>query len=306
VLEPLPKKDRQPHIYVVGQTASGKSDFSLTAAEKLGLNILNTDSLLFYKGLDLGTAKPSKEELNRVKHHLIDVCEVGDNLIASTYVKHAHQVLSQNKSSFLCVGGSGFYINALDVGLLPLPETDPEIKKQVAQIKDPVAELLKLDPGFFSKISKNDTYRVSRALEVYKQTGKTLSDWQKDFNPSPFAKKMAFYWERTELKKRVVERTNSMINKGLIEEVEALLRKGLHDWKPLSSVGYFQVRQFLDGELKSIQDLKDEIILRTMQLSKRQKTWFKKDKSVKWFQASEQKQAFDFLKTAFEEKKWRA
>jgi len=303
------KNTRSPHLYIVGQTASGKTGFSLDVAEKLGLEIINTDSLLFYKDLRIGTAKPSAEELSRVNHHFIDVCDVGEELTASAYEKEAGHLLDKSEKSFLCVGGSGFYIKALDSGLLPLPETDLKIKAEVLELSDPVAELKKVDPLFFDKISENDLYRVGRALEVYKQTGKPLTQWQTEFSARPLAKKIAFDWERSKLKERISQRADLMLKEGFVDEVRDLLKhkqKVLDSWKPISSVGYLQVVQYLNGEIKTLSDLREEIVLRTMQLSKRQKTWFKKDQTVTWFESGDYKKAADFIKAAFEENQWRA
>ena len=299
---------RTPHIYIVGQTASGKTGLSLELCEELDLEILNTDSLLFYKDLSIGTAKPSINELKKVRHHLVDVCELGEELTASAYEKKASQVLENAENPMLCVGGSGFYIKALDVGLLPLPETDLKIKAKVEEIKDPVADLKEKDIKIFDKVSENDIYRVRRALEVFYQTGKPLSKWQEDFDPQPIAKKIAFEIERSDLRDRVKERTDEMVKMGLIDEVESLLKKHpeAQNWKPLHSVGYEQVLSFLAGGYKSIEDMKEDVVVRTMQLSKRQKTWFKKDETVTWFQLKDCKKAKDFVKQSFEENSWRA
>lgn len=299
---------RAPHIYVVGQTASGKTGFSLELSEKLGLEILNTDSLLFYKDLSIGTAKPSQAELKKVKHHLIDICEVGEELTASNYEKKAEDILKKSACPMLCVGGSGFYIKALDVGLLPLPETDLNIKSQVEKIEDPVADLKDKDKVILNKISENDLYRVRRALEVFYQTGKPLSKWQEEFTPKPFAKKLAFEIERPELKKRIEMRADQMLKEGLVEEVESLLKKNpeAKNWKPLHSVGYEQVLHFLEGQYDSLEKMKEDIVIRTMQLSKRQKTWFKKDKTVTWFDLKDHQKAKDFVIKSFEEHSWRA
>ncbi len=294
-----------PHVYIVGQTASGKTGLSIDLCDELGYAILNTDSLLFYKGLDIGTAKPSTEELSRVKHHLIDVCDPGEEYTAATYLENAKAVLKTEGKKFLCVGGSGFYINALDVGLLPLPKTDPEIRELVLTIENPVEELEKVDPEIFNKISKNDLYRVGRALEVFKQTGKPLSQWQKEYTPKPFAKKMAFDLDRGFLRERITERARIMVKEGIVDEAKTLIDQGFGDWKPLHSVGYAQALKYLSGELKTEDDMVEEMVHKTMQLSKRQKTWFRKDKSVTWFDFSEKKKAKEFIKNCLEEDLWK-
>lgn len=294
-----------PHIYIVGQTASGKTGLSLEICKEIGCEVLNTDSLLFYKGLDVGTAKPSKIEQKEIKHHLIDICKSGEELTAASYLKKAKEVLSTENKKFLCVGGSGFYINALDAGMLPLPKTDPKIREVVLKIENPVEELEKVDPDIFDKISKNDLYRVGRALEVFKQTGKPLSQWQKEYTPKPLAKKLAFDLDRDFLRKRVTERAHLMVKGGLIDEVKLLLELGHKDWKPLFSVGYAQVLKYLGGEIKTETEMIEEMVHKTMQLSKRQKTWFQKDKSVTWFYFSEQDKAKEFVIKNLEGNLWK-
>ncbi len=294
-----------PHVYIVGQTASGKTDFSLKLCEDFGYEILNTDSLLFYKGLDIGTAKPSKQDRLRVKHHLIDICDLGEEFTAADYLKSAKKVLSKVGKKLLCVGGSGFYINALDVGLLPLPKTDEKIRKLVLKIKNPVEELKKVDPHIFNKISKNDLYRVGRALEVFKQTGKPLTQWQKEYKLKSYAKKIAFDLDRKFLRSLITERARLMVKAGIVDEVRALLDLGYEAWKPLSSVGYGQVLKYLSGEIKTENKMLEDIVHKTMQLSKRQKVWFKKDRSVTWFDFSEKKKAKEFVKNCLEENLWK-
>ncbi len=319
--------ERTPHIYIVGQTASGKTGLSLDACEALRkegfeAEVLNTDSLLFYKGLDVGTAKPTKRERSEVRHHLIDVCEVGEELTASDYLKKAKEVLAvkkknDEKKKFLCVGGSGFYVNALDVGLLPLPETDLKIKAEVELVLDPVEELEKVDLKFFDKISRNDLYRVRRALEVYRQTGKPLSQWQAEYSPKPLAKKIAFDLDRDFLRKRITKRAHLMVDEGILDEVNLLLNSGHVEWRPLFSVGYLQALKYLKGEIKTKDEMIEEMVIKTMQLSKRQKTWFKKDKSVTWFEVSDKGRdqdvaiekarvkAKDYILKAFKEDSWK-
>lgn len=294
-----------PHVYIVGQTASGKTGFSLDLAEELNLEIINTDSLLFYKGLDIGTAKPTKDEQSKIVHHLIDTSNPGDELTAADYLNEAKQLLKDDSKRYLMVGGSGFYINALDVGLLPLPETDPKIREEVLGLTNKVELLKEVDPDIFDKISENDLYRVGRALEVFKQTGRPLSQWQKEFDPKPLAKKIAFELERDFLRSRITERASLMVKEGLVEETKKALEKGFPDWKPLHSVGYAQVLKYLSGEIETEVAMIEEMVNKTMQLSKRQKTWFKKDKSVKWFDFEDKAGARDYIIKTFEENSWR-
>ena len=303
------KYKRVPHIYVVGQTASGKTGLSLKLSKDLDLEILNTDSLMFYRDLNIGTAKPSKMELSLCPHHMVDICEVGEDINASDYVKQASKILESSKKNILCVGGSGFYIDALDKGLLPFPQTDPRLVDEVFAIKDPIQKLEEVDLETFNSISREDLYRVRRALQVYYQTGKPLSVWKKENDLKPFARKIAFYLEKDLLLKRVRLRTEAMFkNDSLIEELKEILKKPkAENWKPLRSLGYKQTRDYLNGHYDSKEDLKEDIVVKTMQLAKRQKTWFKKDHKVKWFDYDyDYKQIRDYVLKLWETEQWRA
>lgn len=300
---------KAPHIFIVGPTASGKSDFSLMAADSLGCEILNTDSLLFYKDLNIGTAKPSKEDLRLVKHHLVNICSVGEDVNASDYTSMAAGILkAPAQKKLLCVGGSGFYINALNKGLLPLPETDQKVVEKVDEVSDPVSILKKIDPQTLNTISENDLYRVKRALQVFYQTGKTLSEWKREYTLKPFAKTIGFKSKnRDELYERVTKRTKAMVENGLLDEVKEILKDPKSkNWKPLKSVGYLQAVEYICGEIKTKDELIEKIINKTMQLAKRQKTWFKKDKDTTWFHYNECQKALDHIKNLFEENLWKA
>lgn len=302
------KSDRAPHIYIVGQTASGKTGLSLSLADHFGSEILNTDSLMFYKDLSIGTAKPTKEELRTIKHHMVDVCDVGEDINAADYALKAAFILESSKKTFFCVGGSGFYIDALDKGLLPLPETDPLVIEKVNEIRDPVLELESVDPESFNSIAKEDLYRVKRALQVFHQTKIPLSQWKSENILHPYAKKIALHLERDELLKRVTKRTDLMLkDSGLIDEVREVVKNPKSTpWRPLGSVGYKQTLEYLNGDIESLEELKEKIVTKTMQLAKRQKTWFKKDKTVKWFSGDQPLlEIKEYILKLWETDKWR-
>ena len=297
---------RVPHIYIVGQTASGKTARALELATFFKTEILNADSLMFYKDLSVGTAKPTKEELLSVRHHMVDLCAVGEDINAADYAKQASKILEESDKNILCVGGSGFYIDALDKGLLPLPKTQKSLVEEVNQVEDPVGELLKHDPESLKVIAKEDLYRVKRALQVFYQTGKPLSQWKSENKLNSYTKKIAFHWERGDLLKKVTLRTKKMLE-GLLEETQMVLKnpQSTH-WRPLKSVGYKEACDFLEGFIETKAKLEEQIIIKTMQLAKRQKTWFKKDKSVKWFSQKEDFSVIrDYTEQLWEMDQWR-
>ncbi|MGE3760420.1 MAG: tRNA (adenosine(37)-N6)-dimethylallyltransferase, partial [Pseudobdellovibrionaceae bacterium] len=191
------------------------------------------------------------------------------------------------------VGGTGFYFQAIEKGLYSVSQTPPELKEEIENwlstpegLEAGYRELKGLDPEATAKISEQDAYRIGRALELIRCEKKTLTQIQKEFaeqaKPFPYPlKKIGIHLTREQLEPRIQARTKKMLEHGLIEEVEALMKKGLETWAPLRSVGYKETVQFLK-ENKSRQWLYDEICLRTLQLAKKQKTWFKRDPQIEW------------------------
>lgn len=290
-------------LFIVGPTASGKSDLAVEIAEKSKpAEIINCDSIQFFAGVDIGAAKPEPELLARVPHHLIGHVALGGSFTAGDFCREALAVIEERAqhgvSRFLPVGGSGFYVQALEKGMYEVPEIPEQVRTEIeAQAEDPLRveelhrELTKRDPEAALRISVRDRYRIVRALEILRAhpTGGTLSDIKKRFAESapqrPFSsRKIGLALEKEALRKRVRERAERMLKSGLIEEVEALRAKGLSHWSPLNSVGYREVQAMLDGHVLPA-DLADAIVTSTMQLVKKQMTWFKRDASIQWFDA---------------------
>lgn len=278
-------------VFILGPTASGKTNLAIRAAQKLGGEIINADSIQVYKSLDIGSAKPTKEELSQAPHHLIGHLPEGSNYTAGEFRREVLDVIEKRSKAgvkrFYIVGGSGFYIKALINGLYEIPDVPEEIQKQVAgeNTADLYEELKKVDPVSAERINANDSYRISRAVEVYRATGTPFSDFKEKFTRGSFPYKYIRIGLRTEkesLKSRVIKRTEKMLAEGLIEEVKDLLAKGLRDWDALESIGYKEVVMYLEGHLPEAQ-LKDEIVKNTMGLIKKQMTWFKKDLDMNWF-----------------------
>lgn len=279
--------------FILGPTASGKTNLAIQAAKKLGGEIINADSIQVYRSLDIGSAKPTKEELAMVPHHLIGHLREGSSYTAGEFRRDVLNVIEKRSKAgvnkFYIVGGSGFYIKALINGLYQIPDVPEEIQNQVKSedIKDLYEELKKVDPVAAEKISANDSYRIMRAVEVFRATGEPFSSFKDKFKetddkfPHKFIK-IGLRTEKEKLRERVVARTHKMLQEGLIAEVKILLSNGLQDWDALASVGYKETVMFLNAQLTEDQ-LPQEIVKNTMALIKRQMTWFKKDQDMTWF-----------------------
>ncbi|MBE8163268.1 MAG: tRNA (adenosine(37)-N6)-dimethylallyltransferase MiaA [Bdellovibrionaceae bacterium] len=295
-------------IFILGSTGVGKSHLALKISKQLNISdtstaIVNADSLQFYKNLNIGTAKPTQEEMLSVPHLLFDCLNYPKEATVAWYYNHFFSNIEQhNYKNFFIVGGSGFYIRALESGLYPNYEVSSLIKNKYETMgKEKGAlhlhKILKeIDAKSADAIHGQDTYRLVRALSVIEASGKSLSEIKAQFAiekkefPYPF-KKIALFVEREELKKIVLKRIQFMLKSGFIEEVEDILKKGQAHWKPLSSIGYKEVQMYLRGDLDK-KGLEDLILRSTMALAKRQRTWFKKDKDIQWFHAiNEIKQA---------------
>lgn len=294
-----------PLIFVVGPTGVGKSNWALATAKRLGGAILNCDSVQAYRGLDIGTAKPTRQEQSEVPHYLFDVMEPGEILTAGDYRRMALKVLEERlpQQPVFAVGGSGFYIQALEKGMFEIDKIDPDVETKIRDrlsaqsLQDSFEELKRLDPETAEDLSPNDSYRIQRALIVVHGLGKKLSLLKKEFRPKklPYPViKVGINADRTVLRDRIELRAQQMLKEGLIGEVEGLLAQNLKDWPILQSVGYKQVLMYKNGEL-SKEQLLPEITLRTVQLSKRQMTWFQRDKEIQWFDLKQMESATRWL-----------
>jgi tRNA dimethylallyltransferase len=281
-----------PFILIVGPTGSGKSALALNLAERLDAAILNCDSLQTYQRLNIGTAKPSPEERQLVPHFLFDILKPGEVLTAGDYRKMALEILARELPTrpVLGVGGSGFYIQALEKGMFDVPKPKPEIEEQVRaeNAKSGLAHmyelLTQLDPEYAERISPNDSYRILRAVIIIRDSGKRVSDLQKSFKGTPFPFpliKVGLMPTREELLPRVESRTREMLAAGFLDEVKALLDEGFGEWPALQSVGYKECCAYLKGDV-SHEKLLPLIVEKTMQLAKKQKTWFKRDAEIQW------------------------
>lgn len=284
-----------PVIFLMGPTAAGKTALAISLCEYLNTEVISVDSALVYKNMDIGTAKPDAEELSRAPHHLIDILDPSEAYSVADFrrdaIKKIDEFHQQGKVPIL-VGGTMLYFKALIDGLSPLPEADSKIRAVLEAEAEQYGwphlyqELVKIDPQAAQKISENDSQRINRALEVYRITGKTMTELQKQKQPVlpyTFHQFAIAPQERSELHKRIEQRFKIMIEQGFENEVSALYqRKDLQPNMPsIRCVGYRQMWDYLAGEIDH-----DEMVFRgiaaTRQLAKRQLTWLRSWPNLTW------------------------
>lgn len=299
-------------VIIVGPTGVGKSRIGLEVASRVDGEIINADSQQVYRHMNVGTGKPTSEQRQRVPHHLIDIVDPDEEFNAALFrekaLQCAEEIWSKDKKVILC-GGTGLYIRALTHGLFVGPARNPEIRKRLAREAegkgpDYLYERLKQsDPAATSWIHPNDRQRIIRALEVFEATEKKMSEWQQEhgFKESPFETlKIGLNRDREELYKLINNRCDKMIADGLVEEVKGLLDKGYNlDLKALQSVGYRHVGLFLSGS-KNLEDAVYLMKRDTRHLAKRQLTWFRSDKEIRWFHPEkERKEILEAIRRFF-------
>ena len=258
---------------IIGPTASGKSDLAIKLALKLNYKILSLDSLSIYKEIDIASAKPSKEELSKVKHYGINEIYPNEKFDVVRFIEIYKKIPHKN---IIIVGGTGFYLKAMIEGISPMPEINEEIKKEAS--KKDYDFLKKTDPNFASKISPNDTYRIQKGLEIYFATNLPPSQYFKNNPPKPVLSDIPIFEiavDRNILRERIKKRTEKMFKSGLIDEV-AYLEKKYEDRRlpSLKAIGIKEVLDYFNGKY-NLQTLKEKIITNTARLAKRQQTFNK-------------------------------
>ena len=281
-------------LLLMGPTCSGKSALALDLARRFPVEIVSVDSAQVYRGMDVGTAKPSREIQAAVPHHLIDICDPLETYSAGRFRRDALRLIREIRGRHrvpLLVGGTMLYFRALAQGIAPLPEANPDVRARIDERARRLgwpalhAELAARDPEAAAKIRPRDGQRIQRALEVIELTGEPLSQLQKRAEPSPVM--LAAFalqpFERAELYRRIDQRFLQMIDAGLVEEVRALRARGdLHaDLPSLRAVGYRQIWSHVAGE-QSLETAIEAGQRATRNLAKRQLTWLNADKSVNW------------------------
>jgi len=291
--------NRPKCIIIAGPTASGKTSISVALAQAFDGEIVNADSMQVYRGMDIGTAKPTPEEQNGIPHHLLDVVDPDEEFNAAIYRSRAlpviSDVVSRGKTCFV-TGGTGLYIKSLAKGLFHCPPADMELRtalRRECESKGAQAlhERLKhLDPESAGKIHPNDKARIIRNLEIAGLTGRRPSDLIKEhgFSDTPLnTLTICLDVERQELYKRIDKRSVAMVDEGLAKETEHLLNKGYaSDLKPMQSIGYRHMVNYLQGKW-SLEEALHIIQRDTRRYAKRQLTWFKGDSDNVWIAPEE-------------------
>ena len=300
---PLTKSKKKKIILIVGPTAIGKTDLSVNIAKLLKTDIISFDSRQFYKELKIGTAPPTKKQLNIVKHHFIHHISIQQEYNVGRYEKEALDLINslhKNKESIVVVGGSGLYANAITHGLDNIPETNNNIRNICNKLyeKNGIEWLQKkiklIDPIFYENNDINNHQRLLRVLEVHKQTGEKLSSLQKNIiKKRPFdIIKIGLNTNREILYEKINCRVDNMISDGLIDEVISLQK--FQNYNALQAVGYKELFSFLRNEI-SLEIAINNIKKNTRRFAKRQITWFKKDNEIKWFTPDEKKEIYSFI-----------
>jgi tRNA dimethylallyltransferase len=289
-------------LFLAGPTAVGKSEIALLLAEKIGGEIISVDSMQVYRGLNIGTAKPSAEELQRVPHHLIDVVNLAETFDAAQFLRLANaavtEIQSRGRVPIFC-GGTGLYFKVFLEGLGEAPPADEALRTQLeaAPLPELLTELAEKDPVTYEKIDRNNPRRVIRAIEVIRLTGKPFSAQRALWNDSATpAKKsgldgvsphlIGFTRDVIDLRARIDVRIDAMFARGLAEETRHLLDQGLAQNKTaIQALGYRQVIEHLRGE-HSLPETIELVKIKTRQFAKRQMTWFKRQLNLEWFKLS--------------------
>ncbi len=279
----------EPAVLIFGPTASGKTASAVELAKMIGAEIISADSMQVYRYMDIGTAKPSRDEMSGIPHHLIDIKDPDEEWTVSDFVREASSkvkdILGRGKVP-LIVGGTGLYINAYINGFsFPIAGKDDELRKRLSEL-DAVSlhnKLLEIDPAAAVKIAVNDRKRAIRALEVFYMTGKPISQLQKS---APAAtgtiRSFCLDMDREELYSRIGSRVDRMMVSGLKNEVSSLLEKGYgKELNSMQALGYKEMAAHLDGRV-SLDETVDIIKKRTRNFARRQLIWFRRFKEVEW------------------------
>ncbi|MFG0329625.1 MAG: tRNA (adenosine(37)-N6)-dimethylallyltransferase MiaA [Phycisphaerales bacterium] len=290
----------RPIVLILGPTAGGKTELSLALAERLpdgGGEVIGADSMQIYRGMDIGTAKPTQAERARAPHHLIDIVEPNEPFTVDDWLRRAERTIDEIRARGrwpIVVGGTNLYIKALLEGLFEGPGPDPELRERLAA--QPLAalheQLVEVDPKAAERIHPNDRKRLIRALEVYEQTGQPISELQRQWSaagdPRPDSVVVGLDWETEAINRRINARVRAMVEEGLFDEVERLAAANRLGTQAREALGYKQVLDHLAGRC-SRDEAVERIKIETRRFARKQRTWLKRFRShprAIWFPAS--------------------
>ena len=288
-----------PVIFLTGATATGKTELAVEIAKRFPVELISVDSALIYRGMNIGTAKPDAELLSQAPHFLIDIIDPAEYYSAWNFVQDASQLITQIRQRGnvpLLVGGTMMYYHVLENGLNELPVADPVIRAKLNHEADQIGwvamheKLAEIDPESASRIKPGDSQRIQRALEVFKISGQSISDLQEkqtERSDMEVTRIILNADDRAQLHRRIEQRFQLMLDKGFIDEVADLKKRGdLNlDMPSMRCVGYRQVWQYLEGNLNR-EEMIYKAVVATRQLAKRQMTWLRKQS---------QNNAYDYL-----------
>ena len=279
-----------PILVILGPTASGKSALALDLAQRMGAHILSVDSMQVYRGMDIGTAKPTLAERAQVPHHLIDLVDPNEVFAVARFVDLADEVIrdcGQRDIPLIVTGGTPLYYKSLFEGLFDGPPADECLRAELRQVpnEELARRLVTIDPEAGARIHVNDTKRLIRAIEVHELTGKPISSFQTDWAGGTFrhnAMWIGLDWDRELINRRVNARVKAMLAAGWLEETRELLRNfGSLSPTAAEATGYRDLIDHLEGRV-SLEDAAEQIKIATRQLARRQMKWFRRWKQVQW------------------------
>ncbi len=295
-------------IVLIGPTAVGKTDTSLAIADRFGCSIISADSRQMYRGMEIGTAMPSKEELARHRHYFVGQLSPGDYYSAARYETEVLTLLEQEFThcpTMLLTGGSMMYIDAVCNGIDDIPTVDNDTRAMVLEkyeregLEQLAAELRVLDPEYYTEADIKNPKRVMHALEICYMTGKKYSSFRKQQKKErPFGIiKIGLQREREELYDRINSRVDRMIEQGLVEEVKRFVHLKGHN--SLNTVGYKEIFKYLDGEW-TLPFAIEKIKQNTRIYSRKQVTWYRKDEDIEWFHPNDTKDIIEYIENRIE------
>ena len=285
-----------PAIFLMGPTASGKTALAMELVQQFPCDIISVDSALVYRDMNIGTAKPTAQELAVAPHRLIDICDPHESYSAARFCEDAlreMQKITRQGRIPLLVGGTMLYFRALEQGLSPLPQADAAVRERLLAQAGELGwqamhdRLAVIDPAAAARIHPNDPQRIQRALEVYEVSGKSMTELQqlhgKPILPYSIIKLVQAPWSREILRERIAQRFELMLQQGFEKEVRDLVKRYAltPDLPSMRSVGYRQMLMYLQGDY-SYEEMREKGITATRQLAKRQLTWLRKEQNALW------------------------